>query len=120
LPVLISNIFIEKTKQAGGTEHWVYYNTTKFSGKRLIVKPGQSFTSKENGVYNILVWRGKGTYDGHKIEAGNFEYDELLITHDRAVKPLTVKNEGKTDLLIIKFFGPDVNNDVPKIKPYKG
>jgi mannose-6-phosphate isomerase class I len=115
----LANIFIEETKQDGGTEHWVYYNTTKFSGKRLIVKPGQSFTSKEKGVYNILVWKGSGSYDGHKIEAGNFECDELLISHERAIKPLTVKNDGRTDLLIIKFFGPDINLDAPKIKPYK-
>ncbi|MHB1275850.1 MAG: hypothetical protein ACYC0D_08170, partial [Candidatus Humimicrobiaceae bacterium] len=59
------------------------------------------------------------TYDGHKVEAGNFECDELLISHDRAVKPLTVKNDGKSDLLIIKFFGPDINMDAPKIRPYK-
>ncbi|MHB8278073.1 MAG: hypothetical protein ACYDIA_10535 [Candidatus Humimicrobiaceae bacterium] len=115
----LPNVFIEETKQDGGTEHWVYYNTTKFSGKRLIVKPGQSFTSKEKGVYNILVWKGSGTYDGHKIQSGNFECDELLISHERAVQPLTVKNDGKTDLLIIKFFGPDINMDAPKIKPYK-
>ncbi|MHB9128353.1 MAG: hypothetical protein ACYC3T_09165 [Candidatus Humimicrobiaceae bacterium] len=115
----LPNIFIEETKQDSAAEHWVYYNTTKFSGKRLIVKPGQSFTSKEKGVYNILVWKGQGTYDGHKVEAGNFECDELLISHDRAVKPLTVKNDGKSDLLIIKFFGPDINMDAPKIKPYK-
>src|SRR5665648_638526 len=56
----LKNIFIEETRQAGGVEHWIYYNTTKFSGKRLVVKPGQSFTSKEKGVYSILVWRGKG------------------------------------------------------------
>lgn len=115
----LPNVFIEESKQDGGVEHWVYYNTTKFSGKRLIVKPGQSFTSKEKGVYNILVWKGSGTYDGHKIQSGNFECDELLISHERAVQPLTVKNDGKTDLLIIKFFGPDINMDAPKIKPYK-
>ena len=115
----LKNILIEETKQAGGLEHWIYYNTTKFSGKRLTVKPGQSFTSKEKGVYNILVWKGRGTYDGHKIEAGNFECDELLISHGRATQPLTVKNDGKEDLLIIKFFGPDINMDAPKIKPYK-
>ena len=115
----LPNVLIEETKQSGGVENWIYYNTTKFSGKRLIVKPGQSFTSKEKGIYNILIWRGSGTYDGHKIEAGNFECDELLISHERAVHPLTVKNDGKTDLLIIKFFGPDINMDAPKIKPYK-
>lgn len=115
----LPNIFVEESGQPGGEEHWIYYNTRKFSGKRLVVKPGQSFTSQEKGVYSVLVWRGKGTYDGHKIEAGNFDCDELLVSHDRAVRPLTVKNEGKENLLIIKFFGPDINTDVPMIKPYK-
>ena len=115
----LPNIFVEESRQSGGEEHWIYYNTHKFSGKRLVVKPGQSFTSQEKGVYSVLVWRGKGTYGGHKIEAGNFDCDELLVSHDRAVRPLTVKNEGKENLLIIKFFGPDINTDVPMIKPYK-
>jgi len=115
----LPNIFIEETKQAGGEEHWIYYNTSKFSGKRLRIKPGKSFTSKEKGVYSVFIWRGKGTYDGHKIEGGNFECDELLVSYDRAIKPLTVTNEGKEDLIIIKFFGPDINTDAPRIKPYK-
>ena len=115
----LPNIRVEESKQAGGEEHWVYYNTTKFSGKRLVVKPGNSFTFIEKGVFNILVWRGKGTFDGHKIEGQNFEYDELLISHDRAIKSITVKNDGNKDLIIIKFFGPDINMDAPKIKPYK-
>jgi len=115
----LANIIVEGLEQPGGEEHWIYYNTTKFSGKRLIVKPGQSFTFTEKGVFSILVWRGKGVFDGHKIEGGNFECDELLISYDRAIKPMTVKNDGKDNLMIIKFFGPDINTDVPKIKPYK-
>ena len=115
----LPNIRVEESKQAGGEEHWVYYNTTKFSGKRLVVKPGNSFTFIEKGVFNILVWRGKGTFDGHKIEGQNFEYDELLISHYRAIKPVTVKNDGNKDLIIIKFFGPDINMDAPIIKKYK-
>ena len=110
---------IEETKQPGGEEYWIYYNTTKFSGKKVIVNPGQSFVSKDKGVYNILVWRGKGKFDGKDIEAGNFECDELLISCDRAVKPLTIKNEGRVDLLLFKFFGPDINMDAPIIKKYK-
>ncbi len=115
----LANIAVEGLEQSGGEEYWIYYNTTKFSGKRLIIKPGQSFTFTEKGVFSILVWRGKGIFDGHKIEGGNFECDELLISYDRAVKPITVRNDGKEDLMIIKFFGPDINTDVPKIKPYK-
>jgi len=110
---------INETKQEGGEEYWVYYNTDKFSGKKLVVKPGKSFSSIDNGVYNIIVWKGKGTYDGHEIEAGNFGIDELLITHDKAIKPLTVKNTGSEELIIIKFFGPEINKNIPFIKKYK-
>ena len=40
----------------------------------------------------------------------------LLITHERAVRPLTVTNTGPDDLLILKFFGPDVNPDAPVLR----
>lgn len=111
---------IEETKQEGGQEHWIYYNTTKFSGKRLIVKPGGRFTSQDKGVYNILVWRGRGRFDGHEIEAGNFGRDELLISHAKATQPSVVENTGSENLIIFKFFGPDINLDVPMIPKYPG
>lgn len=109
---------IPETRQPGGEETWIYYNTTKFSGKRLVVKPGGQFVTTEKGVYNILVWRGKGIYGGYEIEGLNFGKDELLITHDAAIRPLLVENTGDTDLIIFKFFGPDINPDVPRIAPY--
>lgn len=109
---------VDETGQEGGEEYWIYYNTRKFSGKKLVVKPGQAFTSAEKGVYSLIVWQGQGDYGGHVIEAGNFECDELLVTHERAVKPLTVKNTGTADLKIIKFFGPDINANVPMLKKH--
>lgn len=106
---------------ARATESWIYYNTTKFSGKRLIVKPGGRITSRENGVYNIFVWRGSGTADGMEVAAAQFELDELLITHEKATAGVTFVNTGATDLEILKFFGPDINNDViPKLPKYPG
>ncbi|MGD2143390.1 MAG: hypothetical protein PVF54_02815 [Anaerolineae bacterium] len=110
---------IEETKQEGGEEYWIYYNTTKFSGKRLVVKPDQHFTSVDRGVYNILVWRGRGRYDGHAITAGSFDSDELLVSHARATEPIVVENTGTEDLEIFKFFGPDINLDVPMIPQYR-
>ncbi|MCL4376792.1 MAG: hypothetical protein M1409_00210 [Actinobacteria bacterium] len=114
IPVLVGI-----TKQDGGEEYWIYYNTNKFSGKKLVIKPGKSFKSVDAGVYNIFVMSGKGTYGGIEIESGDFHKEELLICHDAAVKPLTVKNTGNWDLKIIKFFGPDINLDIPYIKKYK-
>ncbi len=105
-------------EQQGGKEYWIYYGTKKFSGKKLVVKPGASFKTSEKGVYNILVWSGCGEYGGHKVEGKNHDMDELLISYDKAVEGVTVKNTGKEDLVILKFFGPDINTDVPMIKKY--
>jgi hypothetical protein len=105
-------------EQPGGREHWIFYNTTKFSGKRLVVQAGQTFTSTEKGVYSVLVWKGRGRYGGHDVEAGDPGRDELLISHDRAMQPTLVENLGSTDLVVIKIFGPDINPDVPMITPY--
>jgi hypothetical protein len=110
---------VKGEQQEGGEEHWIYYNTTRFSGKRLVVKAGQRYTSVDNGVYNILVWRGEGWYDGYRIEAGNFGLDELLVSHAVATEPIVVENTGTEDLMIFKFFGPDINLDVPMIPQYK-
>ncbi len=99
-------------------EYWIYYNTTKFSGKKVVVHPGGKFTGKEKGVYNILVWQGKGSFGGYEIEAKNFEKDELFITHERAIRNTEVINTGNEDLIIFKFFGPDINDDVPMLKKY--
>ena len=119
LPQLVEEAQTRKgRKQEGGEESWIYYNTTKFSGQRLVVKPGQPFTSVDKGVYNILVWRGRGRFDGLEIEAGNFDFDELLISHARATVPIAVENTGTEDLEIFKFFGPDINLEVPMIPQY--
>jgi hypothetical protein len=110
---------VAETRQQGGEEVWIYYNTIKFSGKKLIVKPGQKFTSVDKGVYNILVLKGRGRYDGHPVTAGTFDEEEYLVSHARATIPIAVENTGTEDLVILKFFGPDINMDVPMIPRYE-
>jgi len=43
------------TKNINGEEYWIFYNSKKFSGKKLIVRPGKIYARKDNGIYNILV-----------------------------------------------------------------
>jgi hypothetical protein len=112
----LSPQLIEGSRQDGGEEYWVYYNTSKFSGKKLVVHPGGSYVATDAGVHNVLVWSGRGTYGGLPVEGGNPELDEVLVTHDRAVRGVEVRNDGAEDLLAITFFGPDVNPDVPMIE----
>ncbi len=113
-------LLIKGTKTGSGEEHWIFYNTNKFSGKKLIVHPGGRFTSRDNGVYNILVWQGKGKFGELEIAArntssGKYDLDELLVCHDRAIRGVDIVNDSKQDLIIYKFFGPDVNPDVPML-----
>ena len=110
---------IQSSIQEGGQEHWIFYNTTKFSGKKLVVKPGLEYLSIDAGVYNLLVWQGEGLFDGHQVKAGDFDLEELLVSHDKAIKMIRVKNTGNKPLVIFKFFGPDINPDVPMIKPHR-
>lgn len=109
---------INETKTKDSEEYWIFYNTNKFSGKKLVVHANGKFISNDAGVYNILVWKGKGVFGGVEIEAGNFNKDELLICYNAAVNPLIIKNTCNEDLVIFKFFGPDVNENVPMLKKY--
>jgi hypothetical protein len=101
---------------ACGEEAWIFYNTTKFSGKKLVESARQVYTSVDRGVYSLLVLRGTGRYGGHRVAGGQPGQDELLVSHERAIRPLEIENTGDDDLVIIKFFGPEVNPDVPFVR----
>ena len=97
----------------GVDEAWVFCGTTKFSGKRLRLAPGARMTSVERGVYNLLVWSGTGTLAGHLLDGRQPGEDELLVVHEAATRPHEIVNIGQDELLLIKFFGPDINHDAP-------
>lgn len=104
------------SEQEGGREFWLFFGSRKFSGKKLVVGPGRSYVSTDAGVHSVLVWAGGGTYGGHDVRGGDPARDELVVTHDRAVAGVEIRNTGSDDLIAIKFFGPDVNADVPMIE----
>jgi hypothetical protein len=104
---------IEPGPGAGASESWIFYNTRKFSGKKLVVQPGASVDLTEPGVYSLLVWSGSGRYCGHDVKGGDASMDELLVSHDVAVGPHTVENKGPEDLVVLKFFGPDIQPEAP-------
>jgi len=46
--------------------------------------------------------------------------DEALVTAAKAAEGCLIKNTGKENLVVFKFFGPDINVDnVPYLKKYK-
>jgi len=110
-------LLVESTMQPGGEEYWIFYNSSKYSGKKLVVRPGMSYSSVEPGVYSAFVWQGAGTIAGREVRAADSSCDEILISHDVATQPHAVTNTGTEDLFVIKFFGPGIHRDVPFVVP---
>ncbi|WP_205472191.1 hypothetical protein [Nocardioides sp. SYSU D00038] len=98
-----------------GVESWVFYNTTKYAGKRLVVPPGRVHRLREPGAYSVFAWSGTGRYAGHEVRGGEPGLDELVVTHDAATVDHEVVNTGAADLVVFTFFGPDLHPGVPTI-----
>lgn len=112
---------IEASRQDAGEESWIFYNTTKFSGKKLVVRPGCTYDVRDEGVYSLLALHGTGRIGGHRVTGGDPELDELLVTHAQAIRGVDVENDDPArDLILIKFFGPDINAAVPRIGDHSG
>jgi mannose-6-phosphate isomerase class I len=112
-------VLIENSRQPGGEEHWIFYNTKKFSGKRLTVHPHQVYHTQEPGAYSLLVWRGTGKFGGLAVEGGSHDLDELFVTAGGAMDKIEIRNEGDTAMIIYKFFGPGIHTRVPMLKLYQ-
>jgi hypothetical protein len=99
-----------------GEETWVFYNTDKYAGKRLVLPPGRTHRIREPGVYSVFVWTGTGRWAGRDVQGGDPARDELVVTHDAAVADHDVTNTGVGELVAYLFFGPDLHQDVPLIR----
>lgn len=65
-----------------------------------------------------MVWKGKGKIDARYVEANSFNYDELVVSYDKTIKPIKIGNDGDGDLQIFKFFSPDINAGIPMLQVY--
>jgi hypothetical protein len=59
---------------------------------------------------------GQRLYDGVNVIRVELDQVELFVTDEKATQPIRIQNTGKTPLVIFKFFGPDINLDVPLLK----
>jgi hypothetical protein len=110
---------VEGRMTGASEEWWIFYNTTKYSGTKLIVRPGGSCEFADKGAYNILVWDGRGEVGGLPVRGRDSSADEIMVTAGRAGRGVKVVNTGGEDLMLIKFFGPDINDDAPVLKKYQ-
>jgi hypothetical protein len=116
-------IDIENNSPDKYQEKWVVYGKVDgqevFSAKELTVYSGAKVTIKDTGAYGTILVQGHGKMNDVDVEApimiryGDLTRDEFFVTYPTAVKGVTVENTGCEPLVILKFFGPDCNPDMP-------
>lgn len=107
----------------GYQEKWIIYGKIDgieaFSSKELTIYPGGKVTIEDTGAYGLITVQGHGTINDIDIESptmirfGDITRDEFFVPYPTARAGVTVENKGYEPLVILKFFGPDCNPDMP-------
>ncbi|MHB1276390.1 MAG: hypothetical protein ACYCXQ_04190 [Candidatus Humimicrobiaceae bacterium] len=118
-PIVIGN-----TIDKGYEEKWIVYGKVNkievFSAKELTVFSGAKVTIKDSGAYGIITVQGHGRINDIDFESpnmirfGDITKDEFFVPYPTAVKGVTIENTGCEPLVMLKFFGPDNNSDMPQ------
>ena len=119
-------ISLGSTKDKGYEEKWVVYGKVHdkevFSAKELTVYSGTKVTIKDSGAYGFITVQGHGKINDVDFESpnmirfGDITKDEFFVPYPTAVKGVTIENNGCEPIVMLKFFGPDNNPDMPDKK----
>lgn len=117
-------IAIGDTARAGYVDRWVIYGKILgedlFSARELTLMPGREVTIEDPGASGATVIQGQGQIGPHAASAttfvryGELTQDEFFITEGRARAGWTVRNTGREALVILRYFGPGVNDAMPQ------
>ena len=119
-------IELNNDKPENYMEKWVVYGKVEeqevFSTKELTVYSGAEATIKDTGAYGTIILQGHGKMNDIDIESpamiryGDLTRDEFFVPYPTANAGVTIKNTGYEPLVMLKFFGPDCNPDMPDKK----
>ncbi|MEM9346406.1 MAG: hypothetical protein AAGB26_07300 [Planctomycetota bacterium] len=121
---------IVDTQDDAHVDKWIVYGKVDgeqlFSAKELTVFPGGKATITDNGASSIIVVQGGGSINGMTLDCPKLirfyelTQDEVFVTEAAAKAGLTFENTSRTeDLVILRYFGPEVNPHAPNVGDYK-
>ena len=132
-PEFKAHHYLEPIVQAGSeaegfVDKWIVYGTFDgkqvFSAKELTVYPGGSATIKDSGAYGLVATQGRGTIEQLEIDTpvfirfGEVTKDEVFVADKKAKEGVAFKNTGSEPFVSLRYFGPDVHKDLPKVGDY--
>ena len=118
------------TSDEAHVDKWIVYGKVAgeqlFSAKELTVYPGGKVTITDNGASSLIVVQGAGSINGMTLDCPKLirfhelTQDEVFVTEAAAKAGLTFENTSSTeDLVILRYFGPEVNPQAPSVGDYK-
>ncbi|MBV9997848.1 MAG: hypothetical protein JO015_01925 [Verrucomicrobia bacterium] len=135
-PYFKENHFLEPvpvadTEREGHVDRWIVYGKINgeqpFSAKELTVEPGVKCTVRDNGAYGLTVVQGRGRMNGLTLNSpklirfGELTEDEVFCSEPAARDGVVFENTSEAeDLVVLRYFGPEVNPDAPELKQRAG
>ena len=117
---------VDKERSGKGyTDRWIVYGTIDgqqlFSSKELTLEPGASCTLQDPGASGWITVQGRGRMGSLDIQTpvmirfGARTEDEVFISYEAAQRGVKIENTGGEPLVGLRYFGPDVHKNLPKI-----
>jgi hypothetical protein len=110
---------------SGYQDRWIVYGTVDgaqlFSAKELTVEPGAKCKLQEPAASGWITVQGRGRLGKLNLQTpamihfGQETEDEVFISHEAATAGVEVENTGSEPLVSLRYFGPDVHKNLPKI-----
>ncbi|KAA1260725.1 hypothetical protein LF1_32660 [Rubripirellula obstinata] len=108
----------------GYEDLWIVYGTVDgeqlFSAKELTIQPGAKCMLKDPGASSWITVQGRGRIGSLDLQTpamirfGAETTDEVFITHTAATAGVEIENTGTEPLVGLRYFGPNVHDDLPK------
>ncbi|HVX11799.1 MAG TPA: hypothetical protein VHC22_11510 [Pirellulales bacterium] len=117
---------VDKSVSAAGVaDRWIVYGTIDgqqlFSAKELTVAPGAKCVLKDGCASGWITVQGRGRIGKLALQTpamihfGEETEDEVFISHEAATAGVEIENTGSEPLVSLRYFGPDVHKNLPKV-----
>ena len=121
---------VADTRSEGYMDRWIVYGKVDgeqlFSAKELTVEAGVKATIRDTGAYGLVCVQGTGKINSQPLNSPKIirfrelTEDEYFVTEDGAKAGITYENASETEpLVVLRYFGPEVNPDAPEMGAYK-
>jgi len=123
-------VAVADTADGGFVDRWIVYGRFRgeqlFTAKELTVDPGVKCVVKDSGAYGLICVQGLGKINGLPLNSPKLirfhelTEDEYFCTEDGAKAGVTYENLSATEpLVVLRYFGPEVNPDAPEVGGHK-